>query len=117
MCIFKVLEVPRGRASSAYALSESCAVNYSRLDGDAGRHGRHAGVAASTVSCVLSGKRPVSEETRERVARSIRLLGYHPHAGARDHFTIVGPAAINGHRGLPGQGTRIRRAYEGTPLQ
>src|SRR5690348_16289230 len=32
---------------------------------------RHAGVAASTVSYVLSGKRPVSEETRERVAQSI----------------------------------------------
>ena len=44
---------------------------------------RHAGVAASTVSYVLSGKRPVSEETRERVARSIQLLGYQPHAGAR----------------------------------
>ena len=44
---------------------------------------RHAGVAASTVSYVLSGKRPVSEETRERVARSIELLGYQPHAGAR----------------------------------
>lgn len=44
---------------------------------------RHAGVAASTVSYVLSGKRPVSEETRERVAQSIKLLGYQPHAGAR----------------------------------
>jgi DNA-binding LacI/PurR family transcriptional regulator len=44
---------------------------------------RHAGVAASTVSYVLSGKRPVSEETRERVGRSIKLLGYQPHAGAR----------------------------------
>jgi DNA-binding LacI/PurR family transcriptional regulator len=44
---------------------------------------RHAGVAASTVSYVLSGKRPVSQETKERVARSIQLLGYQPHAGAR----------------------------------
>ena len=44
---------------------------------------RHAGVAASTVSYVLSGKRPVSEETKERVAQSIALLGYQPHAGAR----------------------------------
>jgi DNA-binding LacI/PurR family transcriptional regulator len=44
---------------------------------------RHAGVAASTVSYVLSGKRSVSEETRERVAQSIKLLGYQPHAGAR----------------------------------
>jgi DNA-binding LacI/PurR family transcriptional regulator len=44
---------------------------------------RHAGVAASTVSYVLSGKRPVSAETRERVARSVKLLGYQPHAGAQ----------------------------------
>jgi DNA-binding LacI/PurR family transcriptional regulator len=44
---------------------------------------RHAGVAASTVSYVLSGKRPVSAATRRRVERSIELLGYHPHAGAR----------------------------------
>jgi DNA-binding LacI/PurR family transcriptional regulator len=43
----------------------------------------HAGVAPSTVSYVLSGKRPVSEDTRRRVLDSIELLGYHPHAGAR----------------------------------
>jgi DNA-binding LacI/PurR family transcriptional regulator len=44
---------------------------------------RHAGVAASTVSYVLSGKRSVSEATKRRVERSIELLNYHPHAGAR----------------------------------
>lgn len=44
---------------------------------------RHAGVAASTVSYVLSGKRSVSSSTRHRVERSIALLNYHPHAGAR----------------------------------
>ncbi|MEU4381813.1 LacI family DNA-binding transcriptional regulator [Micromonospora echinofusca] len=44
---------------------------------------RHAGVAASTVSYVLSGKRAISAVTRNRVLASIRLLGYHPHAGAR----------------------------------
>lgn len=44
---------------------------------------RHAGVAASTVSYVLSGKRSVSEDTRRRVRDSIAALGYHPHAGAR----------------------------------
>ncbi|HEY7201000.1 MAG TPA: LacI family DNA-binding transcriptional regulator [Candidatus Dormibacteraeota bacterium] len=43
----------------------------------------HAGVAMSTVSYVLSGKRPISEQTRKRVLSSIRALGYHPHAGAR----------------------------------
>ncbi|RKN06694.1 LacI family DNA-binding transcriptional regulator [Streptomyces radicis] len=44
---------------------------------------RHAGVSASTVSYVLSGKRTISAPTRERVERSIRELGYHPNAGAR----------------------------------
>ena len=44
---------------------------------------RHAGVAASTVSYVLSGKRTVSASTRRRVERSIELLNYHPHAGAQ----------------------------------
>jgi DNA-binding LacI/PurR family transcriptional regulator len=70
-----------------------------RFDGSAYRHrtgtqertdmttladvARHAGVAASTVSYVLSGKRSVSASTRRRVERSIELLNYHPHAGAR----------------------------------
>ncbi|MBO4208899.1 LacI family DNA-binding transcriptional regulator [Micromonospora echinofusca] len=44
---------------------------------------RHAGVALSTVSYVLSGKRVISATTRNRVLTSIRLLGYHPNAGAR----------------------------------
>ncbi|MFJ8670051.1 LacI family DNA-binding transcriptional regulator [Streptomyces sp. NPDC093600] len=44
---------------------------------------RHAGVSASTVSYVLSGKRSISASTRERVQRSIDELGYRPHAGAR----------------------------------
>lgn len=44
---------------------------------------RHAGVSSSTVSYVLSGKRSISEQTRRRVERSIRELGYHPNAGAR----------------------------------
>jgi DNA-binding LacI/PurR family transcriptional regulator len=44
---------------------------------------RHAGVAVSTVSYVLSGKRTISASTRQRVLNSVRKLGYHPHAGAR----------------------------------
>lgn len=44
---------------------------------------RHANVSASTVSYALSGKRPISEETRRRIEDSIRELGYRPHAGAR----------------------------------
>jgi DNA-binding LacI/PurR family transcriptional regulator len=44
---------------------------------------RHAGVAVSTVSYVISGKRAISASTRERVLASVRTLGYHPNAGAR----------------------------------
>lgn len=44
---------------------------------------RHSGVSASTVSYVLSGKRSISEATRERVQQSISELGYSPHAMAR----------------------------------
>ncbi|MFC0705882.1 LacI family DNA-binding transcriptional regulator [Cellulomonas sp. CW35] len=42
-----------------------------------------AGVSSSTVSYVLSGKRPISAATRARVERAIRELGFSPHAGAR----------------------------------
>lgn len=44
---------------------------------------RVAGVAQSTVSYVLTGKRPISEETRRRVQDAIEQLTYHPNAGAR----------------------------------
>ncbi|MFK0155464.1 LacI family DNA-binding transcriptional regulator [Streptomyces sp. NPDC090493] len=44
---------------------------------------RHAGVSPSTVSYALSGKRPISDETRRRIEASVRELGYRPHAGAR----------------------------------
>ena len=44
---------------------------------------RQAGVAASTVSYVLSGRRPISAQTRARVQAAIAELGFHPHAGAR----------------------------------
>ncbi|GAB3659476.1 LacI family DNA-binding transcriptional regulator [Glycomyces tarimensis] len=42
-----------------------------------------AGVAASTVSYVLSGKRSISPATAQRVMDAVAQLGYHPHAGAR----------------------------------
>ena len=44
---------------------------------------RAAGVAPSTVSYVISGKRRISPDTRRRVEQCIRDLGYHPNAGAR----------------------------------
>ena len=44
---------------------------------------RKAGVSTSTVSYVLSGKRPISGPTRARVEQAIAELAYRPHAGAR----------------------------------
>jgi len=42
-----------------------------------------AQVSTSTVSYVLSGKRPISAPTKARVEKAIKELGYRPHAGAR----------------------------------
>lgn len=44
---------------------------------------RTAGVSRSTVSHALSGKRPISEATRLRVAEAISHLNYTANAGAR----------------------------------
>jgi LacI family transcriptional regulator len=44
---------------------------------------RHAQVSKTTVSHVISGKRPVSAATRVRVERSIDTLGYRPDGLAR----------------------------------
>ncbi|MFG1925573.1 LacI family DNA-binding transcriptional regulator [Cryptosporangium sp. NPDC048952] len=44
---------------------------------------RLAGVSQSTVSYVMSGKRPISEDTRRRVLDAIDRLTYEPNAGAR----------------------------------
>jgi DNA-binding LacI/PurR family transcriptional regulator len=44
---------------------------------------RHAGVSVSTVSYAVSGKRPISAETRARIAASVEALGYRPNAKAR----------------------------------
>lgn len=42
-----------------------------------------AGVSISTVSYALSGKRPISPDTRRRIEKAVRELGYSPNAGAR----------------------------------
>ena len=42
----------------------------------------HAGVSEITVSRVVRNKGPIAEATRERVARSIKLLGYVPNRAA-----------------------------------
>ncbi|WP_422116239.1 LacI family DNA-binding transcriptional regulator [Brachybacterium sp. UNK5269] len=44
---------------------------------------REAGVSLSTVSYALSGKRPISAQTRERIQTAIARLEYHPAASAR----------------------------------
>lgn len=44
---------------------------------------RLAGVSQSTVSYVMSGNRPISENTRTKVLAAIDQLTYHPNAGAR----------------------------------
>jgi DNA-binding LacI/PurR family transcriptional regulator len=44
---------------------------------------RIAGVSQSTVSYVMTGKRPISERTRQRVLDAMRELTYEPHSGAR----------------------------------
>lgn len=48
-----------------------------------GEIARRSGVSRSTVSYALSGKRPVSEETRRRIQAVIDELGYRPNAVAR----------------------------------
>lgn len=44
---------------------------------------RHAGVSAATVSNVLNGTAPISEETRSSVLRSVQELGYTRNENAR----------------------------------
>lgn len=44
---------------------------------------KRAGVSQSTVSYALTGTRPISEKTRQRIEAAIEELGYHPNSGAR----------------------------------
>jgi LacI family transcriptional regulator len=48
-----------------------------------GHVARLAGVSSTTVSHVLSGKRPVGAATQERVHEAVRELGYRPNSVAR----------------------------------
>ena len=48
---------------------------------------QRAGVAVSTVSHALSGKRPVNQETRARILAAIEELGYHPNHKAQSLVT------------------------------
>jgi DNA-binding LacI/PurR family transcriptional regulator len=44
---------------------------------------RVAGVSISTVSYALSGKRPIAQTTKTRIAQAVKELDYRPNAGAR----------------------------------
>ena len=44
---------------------------------------KHAGVSISTVSYALSNKRPIKEETKQKIQQAIQDLGYHPNQSAR----------------------------------
>ncbi len=44
---------------------------------------KRAKVSISTVSYALNGTRPISEETRQRIAEAMQELGYRPHPLAR----------------------------------
>ncbi len=44
---------------------------------------KRANVSLSTVSYALNGTRPISEETRQRIAKAMDELGYRPHPLAR----------------------------------
>jgi DNA-binding LacI/PurR family transcriptional regulator len=44
---------------------------------------RVAGVSRSTVSYVLSGTRPISDQTRQQVLRAMKDLDYTPNALAQ----------------------------------
>lgn len=70
---------------------------------------RRAGVATSTVSYVISGKRTISAATRARVEQAIAELDYHPHAGARalassrtDVLALVIPLRLDDDASLRG---------------
>ena len=45
---------------------------------------RHAGVGVSTVSRAMNGAKNILEETRARVAKSAKLLGYVPNVSAQN---------------------------------
>lgn len=48
-----------------------------------GEIAHRCGVSRSTVSCALSGKRPVAEATRQRIVAAADELGYYPARAAR----------------------------------
>jgi DNA-binding LacI/PurR family transcriptional regulator len=80
---------------------------------------RRAGVAVSTVSYALSGKRPLLASTRTRILRAIDELGYEPSPAARalpsrSSRTIALFLPSRRWRGMPETHTFIAGAAEAT---
>ncbi|MCL3778228.1 MULTISPECIES: LacI family DNA-binding transcriptional regulator [unclassified Actinomyces] len=82
---------------------------------------REAGVSLSTVSYALSGKRPISPATRERIQEAIDRLSYHPTASARalalNRSSLLAVAAplrpgANGHVIMQFVRSMLGTAYE-----
>lgn len=73
-----------------------------------------AGVSISTVSYALSGKRRISPETRQKVLRAARELGYFHHAG-----TVVSSGRRTGFLAVsdPIHSTTTERNYAGFLMQ
>ena len=64
-----------------------------------GEIAKRAGVSRSTVSYALTGKRPVSEETKRRIQAVIDELGYRPNAAAgRSRRAGPAPSAWSSRR-------------------
>jgi DNA-binding LacI/PurR family transcriptional regulator len=68
---------------------------------------KRAGVSLSTVSYVLSGKRPISEATKDRVQAAIAELDFHPHEIGRalasrrsNTIALLYPTATYGMAGI-----------------
>ena len=67
---------------------------------------KQAGVSLSTVSYALSGKRTISEATRQRVLDAVRDLDFHPNALGRalasrrsNTIALLFPALLRGISG------------------
>lgn len=72
---------------------------------------RAASVSTTTVSHVLTGKRPVAEATRQRVLKAVRKLDYRPNyvarnlrVGSSQMVAVVLPDIINPFYGLLARG-------------
>ncbi|MDR3709465.1 MAG: LacI family DNA-binding transcriptional regulator [Capsulimonadaceae bacterium] len=84
---------------------------------------RRAGVAASTVSKYMSGKREAcSPATAERIVRAVEELGYTPSANERSHRTketrVIGMAVLFARTNDQGEPERRpERLWSGTALE